>query len=31
VRRVAYRLSVNDYFADERVELIVEFIEEAGI
>jgi single-stranded-DNA-specific exonuclease len=27
VRRVAYRLSVNDYFADERVELIVEHIE----
>jgi single-stranded-DNA-specific exonuclease len=27
VRRIAYRLSVNDYFADDRVELIVEYIE----
>lgn len=27
VRRIAFRLSVNDYFADERVELIVEHIE----
>lgn len=30
VRRIAYRLSVNDYFADERVELIVEYIETEG-
>jgi single-stranded-DNA-specific exonuclease len=29
VRRIAYRLGVNDYFADERVELIVEYIEPA--
>jgi hypothetical protein len=27
VRRIAYRLSVNDYFADDRVELIVDYIE----
>ena len=26
VRRIAYRLAVNDYFADERVQLIVEYI-----
>jgi single-stranded-DNA-specific exonuclease len=30
VRRIAYRLSVNDYFADERVELIVEHIAADG-
>ena len=29
-RRIAYRLAVNDYFADERVQLIVEHIETAG-
>jgi single-stranded-DNA-specific exonuclease len=29
VRRIAYRLSVNDYFSDDRVELIVEYIEPA--
>lgn len=27
VRRIAYRLAVNDYFLDERVQLIVEYIE----
>lgn len=27
VRRIAYRLSVNDYFSDDRVELVVEYIE----
>jgi single-stranded-DNA-specific exonuclease len=26
VRRIAYRLAVNDYYADERVQLIVEYI-----
>lgn len=26
VRRIAYRLAINDYFADERVQLIVEHI-----
>jgi single-stranded-DNA-specific exonuclease len=26
VRRIAYRLAVNDYFADERAQLIVEYI-----
>jgi single-stranded-DNA-specific exonuclease len=28
-RRIAYRLGVNDYFADERVQLIVEHIDDA--
>lgn len=27
IRRIAYRLAVNDYFADETVQLIVEFVE----
>jgi single-stranded-DNA-specific exonuclease len=26
VRQVAYRLAVNDYFADERVQLVIEYI-----
>jgi single-stranded-DNA-specific exonuclease len=30
VRRVAYRLAVNDYFVDERVQLVVEHIENPG-
>ena len=29
VRRVAYRLAVNDYFADDRAELIIEHIADA--
>lgn len=29
-RRIAYRLSVNDYFAEPRVQLVVEHIDDAG-
>jgi single-stranded-DNA-specific exonuclease len=30
VRRIAYRLAVNDYFADERVQLVIEHIADPG-